>query len=242
MVLVPASPFMMGSGPLDRQAKPDEVPAHRVTLRAFYIDRFEVTQGQYRRFLADAGRNNHRFCDRDEPAAKDHTPSRETWNDGDPESSRLPVVGVDWFDAAAYCAWAGKRLPTEAEWEKAARGTDDRRYPWGDDWNAGRANGASTLQGTAAVGSYPTGASPYGAHDMAGNVVEWVSDWFDPSYYQQSPERNPTGPSSGQHRAYRGGTWFNDPVFLRAARRPIARTTPDTRASVVGFRCAKSAP
>lgn len=238
MVLVPAGPFMMGSSTMDKQAKPDEMPAHRVSLKAFYIDRFEVTQGQYRKFLAEAGRSAHRFCDREEPAAKDHTPLKETWNEGDPASSRLPVVGVDWFDAAAYCAWAGQRLPSEAEWEKAARGTDERIYPWGDRWEKARANSyESGMKTSAPIGSYESGASPFGAEDMAGNVWEWVRDWYAPRYYLDSSRESPPGPAAGSFRVVRGGSSLSDARGLRSPGRDS--NDPTGRYNNFGFRCAQ---
>jgi formylglycine-generating enzyme required for sulfatase activity len=238
MVLVPAGPFTMGSGPMDKAAKPDEQPAHRVTLKAFYIDRFEVTQGQYRKFLAAVVRDRHRTCDRDEPAAKEHTPAVETWRDADPASGGLPVVGVDWFDAAAYCAWAGQRLETEAEWEKAARGTDERTYPWGSHWDRTRANSyESGRKAAEPIGSHESGAGPYGAEDMAGNVWEWVQDWYAPRYYLDGPKENPQGPATGSSRVVRGGSSLSDARGLRSAGRDS--NDPAGRYENFGFRCAQ---
>jgi formylglycine-generating enzyme required for sulfatase activity len=216
MVLVPAGEFWMGS---DESA--DEQPRHRVGLDAYYIDKYEVTNAFYKRFMEATGR-----------AAPGY------WNNTSFNGESQPVVGVSWHDADAYCKWAGKRLPTEAEWEKAARGTDGRKYPWGEQWDSSRANAGDKLGKTAPVGSYPSGASPYGVHDMAGNVWEWVADWYDKDYYKRSPERNPTGPDSGWNKVLRGGSWYDDPFFaLRTASR--GNVTPVLRNDLIGFRCAR---
>jgi len=238
MMLVSAGPFTMGSSPLDKQAKADEQPAHRVTLHAFYIDRFEVTRGQYRRFLSDVSRSNHRTCDRSEPQGKDHTPSKETWDAGSSADLNLPVVGVDWYDAAAYCAWAGQRLPTEAEWERSARGTDERTYPWGDRWDRARANSYETGKKTATpIGSFEAGASPAGVEDLAGNVWEWVHDWYAPKYYLDAAKEDPSGPDSGEFRVVRGGSSLSDARGLRSAGRDS--NDPTGRYNNFGFRCAQ---
>ncbi len=224
MVLVPAGEFVMGS-----EESGNEKPRHRVYLDGFYIDKFEVTNALYKPFLQSARRNQS--AGRDAPS---------DWSNSRFNGESQPVVGVTWHDADAYCTWAGKRLPTEAEWEKAARGTDGRKYPWGDQWDASRANSnESKLGKTAPVGSYAGGVSPYGAHDMAGNVWEWVADWYDPDYYQRSPERNPTGPDSGRTRVLRGGSWLYEPFGLRTASR--FSFTPGFRGNLIGFRCARGA-
>ncbi|MBI3450060.1 MAG: SUMF1/EgtB/PvdO family nonheme iron enzyme [Acidobacteria bacterium] len=253
MVLVPAGEFLMGSGSSDGQAEADERPQHRVTLNAFYIDRYEVTNGQYATFLKSA--RSHTACDPNETRGKDHTPDAATWNNAEWNGTRQPVVNVDWYDAAAYCGSVGKRLPTEAEWEKAARGTDGRIYPWGNDApgafpqgnfadeSAKRKHSDWTIVSgyddgfaeTAPVGSFPRGASPYGAEDMAGNVWEWVRDWYDAGYYAKSP--SPMGPSGGTSRVLRGGSWSNVPRYLRSAYRNSI--DPAYRYFYIGFRCAQ---
>lgn len=217
MVLIPAGEFWMGS----EDGGADEKPRRRVYLDAFRIDKYELTNSQYERFMQATGR-----------AAPNY------WNNGSFNGASQPVVGVSWEDGEAYCKWAGKRLPTEAEWEKAARGTDGRKYPWGEQWDSSRANSdESKLGKTAPVGSYPGGVSPYGGHDMAGNVWEWVADWYDQNYYQRAPGRNPKGADSGQLRVLRGGSWYYDPSFLRSTFR--GRNDPTFRGNRVGFRCAQ---
>jgi formylglycine-generating enzyme required for sulfatase activity len=220
MVPVPAGEFWMGS---DTEGDADEKPRHRVYLDAYYIDKHEVTNALYKRFMEAKGQ-----------AAPTY------WNNGNFNGATQPVVGVSWHDAEAYCKWAGKRLPTEPEWEKAARGTDGRKYPWGDQWDGSKANAENKLGKTASVGSYPGGASPYGAHDMAGNVWEWVADWYDKDYYKQSPDRNPQGPNSGSSRVLRGGSWDDNPLLLRTAIR--LNITPVNRNNYSGFRCARAVP
>lgn len=276
MVLIPAGQFLMGSLPGEveacRRERIDPVtcaawgawesPRHRVDLDAFYIDRYEVTTALFARFVAAAG---YRTTAEREGWAWAWTASGwakadgATWRapSGAGNASRAthPVVNVSWDDADAYCRWAGKRLPTEAEWEKAARGTDGRRYPWGPTWDASRANGAESIRATTPVGRYATGASPYGVHDMAGNVSEWAADWFDAQYYARSPQRNPEGPAGergaarnqlpaanavapapGTVKVLRGGSWSSFPIVLRAASR--RSVPPDWRSVFTGFRCA----
>jgi formylglycine-generating enzyme required for sulfatase activity len=221
MVFIPAGEFWMGSDDGDS----DEQPRRHVYLDAFWIDKYEVTNALYKRFWeSDGQRRGNRV-----PLY---------WNDSKWNEPNQPVVGVDWWDAWYYCRWAGKRLPTEAEWEKAARGTDGRRYPWGDQWDSGRANLTENGIGkTVSVGSYPSGASPYGVQDMAGNVLEWVDDAYDKDYYKQAPSRNPKGPETTGYRVLRGGSWIYHARTLRISDRTF--DVSSERYDDVGFRCAQ---
>jgi serine/threonine-protein kinase len=220
MVYVPEGKFLMGSP--DGEGADDEHPQHTVYLDAFWIDRTEVTDAMYEKCVDD---------DACQPA-KDYG--------SDFTGSNQPVVGVSWNDANAYCQWAGCRLPSEAEWEKAARGTDGRTYPWGNDVpDCDRAQFSGCAGGSITVGSKPTGVSPYGTLDMAGNVWEWVGDWYNSDYYSQSPSRNPTGPKTGDYRVLRGGSWSRSQFYVRSARR--YGNFPGTRDDFIGFRCALSA-
>lgn len=236
MIFIPAGPFTMGSN----DGLPNERPEHSVSLDAYYIDQYEVTAGRYQQFI--------------ESAKRDLPP---TWDDEAAQTmSNLPAVGMSWTDAAAYCKWAGRRLPTEAEWEKAARGTDGRRYPWGhmqpfvDIANYNRGVWVSDaitlvpvnsgLEGMSVRhGLKEGGKSPYGLFHMAGNAAEWVADWYDREYYQKSPEKNPTGPSQGEKRVLRGGSWADLPAALRVTARFSAE--PDFEDRTMGFRCAMTA-
>ena len=226
MVEIPAGEFVMGFD--GTQALEDERPAHRVWLDTYSMDRYEVTTAHYAAFLTDTN----------------HAPPW-LWNLVNlTQHGDRPVIGVDWADADAYCRWKGKRLPTEAEWEKAARGIDGRLYPWGShlptEQLANYALGArfSYSQVLMPVPSYDQGKSPYGMYQMAGNVWEWVSDWYSASYYERSPDRNPTGAESGQFKVVRGGSWSDLPKYLLTYGR--FKLLPQTQNSYTGFRCAKS--
>jgi formylglycine-generating enzyme required for sulfatase activity len=226
MVEIPEGLFTMGLDGI--QALEDERPKHQVSLAAFLLDTYEVTTAQYAAFLAVTNRA-----------------APWQWNTVDLTLHRdRPVIGVDWSDADAYCRWKGKRLPTEAEWEKSARGTDGRLYPWGNRSPhkdlANFALGArfSYSQVLMPVQSYEQGKSPYGLYQMAGNVWEWVQDWYQTNYYEVSPDHNPQGPEQGQFKVLRGGSWSDLPKYLLTYGR--FKLPPETRNSYVGFRCAKS--
>jgi len=224
-VYVPAGEFLMGS----ENGNADEKPQHTVDLDAYWIDKTEVTNGMYAQCDA-AGSCTH--------PANTSSSTRSSYY-GDSQYNDYPVIYVDWNQANAYCRWAGRRLPTEAEWEKAARGTDGRTYSWGEQTpTCSLVNYGSCEGDTTAVGSYPGGASVYGALDMAGNVWEWASDWYSGTYYANSPSENPQGPGSGKYRVLRGGSWFYFSRFLRSSVR--FSHFPDFMFNFWGFRCALS--
>jgi formylglycine-generating enzyme required for sulfatase activity len=235
MVSVPAGEFTMGSNDGDS----DEQPVHTVHLDAYAIDKYEVTNAQYAGLLNARGNQQEggdTWLDADDPDMRIHQVGG-VWQ-ADAGYGDHPAVEVTWYGALAYCTWAGKRLPTEAEWEKAARGTDGRTYPWGDQLpDCSRAN-SRCVGDTSRVGSYPSGASPYGVLDMAGNVWEWVNDWHSSGYYSVSPYRNPPGPTSGSYKVWHGGSWGSDAYYLRAAARFCKY--PDYGNLDLGFRCASS--
>ena len=220
MVYVPAGDFEMGSNDGDR----DESPMHTVYLDAFYIDQTEVTNAQYKLCVQAGACGQPEF----------------TMYYNDSNFSDYPVVDVNWQKANDYCEWAGRELPTEAQWEKAARGTDGRTYPWGEGIDCSRANYGSCddFADTSPVGHYgELGASLYGVYDMAGNVREWVADWYGEGYYFYSPENNPTGPSDGDRRISRGGMWQTDDWDTRSAYRYTIY--PDYTDTGFGFRCVR---
>ncbi len=228
-VLIPAGEFLMGTN----DARDDAYPQHRVYLDAYEIDCYEVTNAQYWEFLDYIKRtNDHSKCHKDEPSGKDHTP--KFWDNEYYSMPDYPVVRIDWFDAYAYATWAGKRLPTEAEWEKAARGPDGRKFPWGNEWDPARCN----LTGEPKpVGSIESGKSIYGCYDMAGSVYEWCADWYHDFYYKESPSKNPKGPGEGLRRVIRSGSRFSQPFQVRTDTRKSER--PDLYNQALGFRCVK---
>lgn len=246
LVTIPAGPFLLGTKRVDDDPYGDwtqfddtEIPQHRVWLDAYEMDRDEVSLGEYLVFL-----HQRKLHPSDElqkliwHVITIHSVSDQTL-------SRWPALYVTWTEAKDVCGATGKRLPTEAEWEKAARGSEGGLFPWG------KAAPDQTLAMfgqhhvheipiLAAVDSNAAGKSPYGLHHTAGNVSEWVQDWFGPDYYAYMPERNPPGPTSGRYKSLRGGSWRSNPIMLRTATRSGAPL--DQRSPTIGFRCAKSLP
>ena len=201
--LVDSGTFLMGGG--EEESPNNERPAHTVYLSSFRISPFPVTNQDYREFVQVTGYR---------------TPIH--WQRGSfpTGTGNHPVTNVSWQDAVAYAEWVGARLPSEAEWEKAARGTDERPYPWGDRFVEGERCNANNMVGTTTpVDEFPDGRSPYGVWDMAGNVYEWCSDYYDEEYYRNSPQSNPKGPAGGQERAVRGGTFADTRAALRTTHR-----------------------
>ena len=217
LVRIPAGAFRMGSP--GAEGNLNEHPAHEVDLDAYYIGKYEVTVAQFARYCRENGR--------EAPGQAGH-------------GERAPVVNVTWTDAEAYCGWAGLRLPTEAEWEKAARGGSAASYWWGDVATHDMANytgrgGRDSWDDVSPAGSFP--ANPYGVHDTAGNVWEWCLDRYAADYYAGSPPHNPRGPAEGQSRVLRGGSWDSPADFIRPAYRGF--DAPDYSSSLLGFRCAR---
>ena len=230
MALIPAGEFTMGDNTRYNWTfmlayNIYDGPERVVYLDAYYIDKYEVTNEQYKKFVEETGYRIPR-C----------------WNDARFNRHNQPVVGVAWDDAVAYAKWAGKRLPAEAEWEKAARGTDKRLWPWGNKFNKFKCNvwesGEDGLRATKPVGSYENGKSPYGCYDMAGNVWEWCADYYDQNYYYVSPSKNPQGTETGQQRVIRGGGFLYFGHYARCAAR--YRVPPYAQSPQIGFRCAKT--
>jgi formylglycine-generating enzyme required for sulfatase activity len=221
VVEIPAGEFIMGSDMGDG----DEQPAHTVTLEAFEIDMFEVSNADFAKFVEETGYQTE---------VEKEAPDEKSWRDYAEGKDNHPVVKVTWNDADAYCQWAGKRLPTEAEWEKAAKGEEGFLYPWGNEWEPAKANTKeSGFRGTVAVGSFAEGASPYGVFDMAGNVWEWMADWYQPypgSTYQSEY-------FGEKFKVTRGGAWFTEADKVTTSNRNT--TTPSAANDDIGFRCVR---
>ena len=233
MVYIPAGEFLMGCA--DEDTNPDEKPIHSIYLNAYYIDKYEVTNSHYQQFIKETG-HPAPFLDTD--WAQPYNWHGVSYPDG---RADYPVVLVNWEDAQAYARWAGKRLPTEAEWEKAARGgLVSQKYPAGNTLELDHASfdkGLLRENSLKPVGIHKPGG--FGLYDMAGNVWEWCQDWYDETYYKKSPPKNPPGPAEGAYRVFRGGSWVNEKKFLRCAQR--GKNTPDSKSHMVGFRCALTA-
>jgi len=224
MVKVPAGPFWMGCHPSNRACTPYETPGREVTLRTFWIDRTEVTVDAYAECVAAEA------CKK-----PDSDDSRDNW--GKAGRGSHPANSVSWTDAKTYCEWQGRRLPTEAEWEKAARGGDGRVYPWGNSPpTCSRAQYSGCDGDTVPVGSNPSGAAPSGAMNMVGNVGEWVADWINIDYYSEGPDVDPRGPPSGSTRGVRGGSFLYESADITVLGR--GGYAPGYRKDWVGFRCA----
>jgi formylglycine-generating enzyme required for sulfatase activity len=225
MLYIPAGEFTMGSEPEDPCAHPDEQPKHEVFLDPYWIGQTEVTNAQYQACV-EAG-----ICQ--EPTSC----GSGEFSYQDPTKDQFPVSCLTWEEAGAYCAWIGGRLPSEAQWEKAARGSDYLKFPWGNEFDQTRCNSQeSDLDGPLAVGSYsPEGDSPFGLQDMAGNVWEWTRDWYDIEYYGKAPRDNPGGPVGGERRSLRGGSWYANYCSVRTSYRYY--DVPHGRSTGVGFRC-----
>lgn len=233
-VLIPAGPFWMGNngrGVTDGPGDEDERPLHQVTVEAFSIDMYETTNAMYKAFMEATGQK---------------PPKHWPGSSYPPGKANHPVTYVSWHEAASFCQWAGKRLPTEHEWEKAARGTDQRIFPWGNDFDLARANtpqrwlSLSQKGDTTPVGSFEAGKSPYGVYDMSGNVYEWVSDWYLPYPGNQFPNQH----YGTKNKIVRGGSWYDCLSYGCGLSSPTynrSRFNPDIRNKGFGFRCAKDA-
>ncbi|MCI0553422.1 MAG: formylglycine-generating enzyme family protein [Anaerolineae bacterium] len=221
-VFVPDGYFIIGSAMDDPHADEDEKPSHKVFLDSFWIDRTEVTNTMYLHCMS----------------TKACTPPARSIYYTKPEYANHPAIGISWVQAQEYCKWAERRLPTEAEWEKAARGTDSRIYPWGNTIpETELSNFGHQINETVPVGMYPEGASPYGALDMAGNAWEWVADGYQPDFYSRSPQENPLSDSPVNRRVLRGGNWDSNAEGIRVTNRFWAFPG---RNDTDGFRCAES--
>ncbi len=225
MALIPMGEFTMG----------DEMhydsPPHPVVLDAYYIDKYEVSNARYAKFMEATGHAAPAY-----------------WDNRMLNKPMQPVVGVNWFDAKAFCTWEGKRLPSEAEWEKAAKGPEGNHYPWGHEYSEDKSNCCQNVRTTSNVDAYPKGVSGYGVFNMGGNVYEWVEDWYDPKYYVKSRALNPKGPEKayiwgamGEMKVLRGGSWFAPSSSQHTSHRFWNKPENNSYGIGLGFRCAKDA-
>lgn len=233
MVLVPAGPFIMGNENWNK----NERPIHTVTLDTYYIDQFEVNNTSFAEFLNANGNQIEGYAHWVEASDPDlHIHQVDGIWIPDDGYANHPINEATWYAARAFCTWRNARLPTEAEWEKAARGNDGRTYPWGEEVPTCEiANFSGCLYDSAPIDSYPEGVSPYGVYNMAGNVMEWVADWYI-SPYNLEDNDNPLGPEQGDYRIFRGGSWFNASTQLRTTYRFAKLPVLTYKAN--GFRCA----
>jgi len=248
MILVPAGEFIIGVGESEMEKLKEEssvdkywfeaeTPQQKIYLDAFYIDKYEVTNAQYRKFVEQT---NH------SPPSVPHTFDKgklvygfKPWEDERFNQPDAPVVGVTYYDAIEYAKWAGKRLPTEAEWEKAARGTEPNIYPWGNEWDSSKCNSREEgIWQVSKITEFTGDISPYGIFGMGGNVCEWVYDWYDNDYYKKIVARNPKGAKKGKARSVRGGCWNFSRVLSRCASRN--GYPPESSCNYLGFRCVKN--
>jgi formylglycine-generating enzyme required for sulfatase activity len=243
MVFIPAGPFLMGADIENDNSwgDEDEQPVHKVNLSAYWIDRFEVTAKDFSRFLNLHPKESPRYIEMGRAVTIENRGGKYHERPG---LKRYPANRISWYGASAYCLWMGKRLPTEAEWEKAARGTDERLFPWG---NEHPNNSLATyrrkfsewgFKAMVPVDSMAQGQSPYGVYHMAGNIWEWVADGFDPNYYTSSPTKDPKGPASSTSRVLRGGNWYYKAYYMRTTYR--FNEKPEKFKIWQGFRCSKS--
>ena len=254
MIRIPAGTFKMGSSFVENKRHlkgcrkydkscelwwfNDEYPDRLIFLDSYWLDIYEVTNEKYLEFVLATG---HRFA-LDQTCETDKCRDGNLWQGASfpPRIKHQPVTQVSWHDADAFCRWRGKRLPSEAEWEKAARGPSGNLYPWGSGSPKNRATYGRKWRGVFTmtdVGTYSQGTSLYGVHDMAGNVWEWVDDWYDLKYYNWRRKKNPRGPAEGDFKVVRGGSWVNYPDTLRSSFRRWSQ--PEVRFNDTGFRCAK---
>lgn len=238
MTLIPPSEFIMGTG--GENDNPNQKPEHPVFLNAYRIAMYEVTNEQYRAFFMDGGYRKEELWTSDgwRFVQENEVGYPSGWTVRGFEDLRKPVIGVSWYEANAFANWLGMRLPTEAEWEKAAKGTDGRLYPWGNEFDNTKVF-YKAITRPLEVGSFPTGASPYGILDMAGNIWEWVADWYDRNYYNKSPTIMPKGPNSGKSKVVRGGGWGCNRRQMQCAYRRHEK--PTWRRLDIGFRVAQDA-